>query len=77
LGSSYAAIAREIGCERQTVQQAMSIASDPQERAIAQKLGVTQQQLFPERYDARGHRLHPVKNSGLHAPGNVKESRVA
>lgn len=77
-GSSFAAIAEELGCRRQSVQQAMHQPSDAQERAIAKKLGVTQQQLFPERYDPRtGRRLHEVKHSGGEAASNVKESRVA
>lgn len=59
-GSSFAQIARENGWSRNAVTQAMRSPSDPQEKAIADKLGVTQRQLFPERYDRSGQRRHHV-----------------
>ena len=76
LGSSFAAIAAQHGWSRGAVAKAMYAPSDPQERAIAEALGVSQEELFPERFD-NGRRIHPVKNRGTGVAGNVKESRAA
>ena len=77
-GTSFAAIARTKGWSRAAVANAMLVPSDPQERAIADALGISQQELFPERYDAAGKRLHLVR--GLPPRGgaaNVKRSEAA
>ena len=50
---SFASIAREHGWHRTAVGQAMYRASDPQEKAIAEALGVAQRALFPERFEIR------------------------
>jgi lambda repressor-like predicted transcriptional regulator len=77
-GSSFAAIGRKHGWHRMTVRQAMFHALDAQERAIAEELGVTQQALFPERYDVQGNRLHHVfKNSRRAGPHNVNTQDAA
>jgi lambda repressor-like predicted transcriptional regulator len=76
-GSSFAAIALRNEWSRGAVAKAMYAPSDPQERAIADQLGVRQQDLFPERFDPRGRRKHPVKNRASAPAGNVKESRAA
>jgi len=77
-GISFAAIARVHGWNRRAVANAMQTASDPQEKAIAAALGVTQEQLFPERYDAEGNRLHHVRqHTGTVAASNVKRTRAA
>jgi lambda repressor-like predicted transcriptional regulator len=78
VGSSFSAIARENGWSRGAVANAMFVASDPQEKAIADKLGGSQQELFPERYDRLGERLHPVRqNTAGRGAGNVKNSEAA
>jgi lambda repressor-like predicted transcriptional regulator len=77
-GSSFAAIGRKHGWSRITVAGAMHTPCDPQERAIAAELGVTQQELFPERFDATGKRLHHVRhNTAGRGAGNVKNSEAA
>jgi lambda repressor-like predicted transcriptional regulator len=75
--ASFASIARDIGCSRVTVSNAMFRAADPQERAIAKQLGVTQRELFPERFDSRGNRLHAVKNSAPTPTHNVNNEQAA
>lgn len=79
IGKSYADIARENGWSRRAVSNAMTNPSDPQERAIAAALGVTQADLFPERYDrATGKRLHHVRdNTAFTGKGNVKHNEAA
>jgi Ner family transcriptional regulator len=77
LNTSFAAIARENSWSRNTVRGAMFMALDAQERAIAEKLGVTQQALFPERYDAEGNRLHAVKNTPQRGTHNVNKREAA
>jgi Ner family transcriptional regulator len=77
-GTSFAAIARVHGWSRRAVSQAMTSASHPQEKAIAAALGVTQEQLFPERYDQEGNRLHQVRqHTGRGGADNVKTDRAA
>jgi lambda repressor-like predicted transcriptional regulator len=71
-GSSFAAIAKANGWKRGSVSSAMHMPSDAQEKAIAAELGVEQEVLFPERFDAEGQRFHPVKNKTIHRPRNVK-----
>ena len=76
--TSFAAIARAHGWSRRAVSQAMVSPSHPQERAIADALGVTQLELFPERYDRDGIRLHHVRqHTGTVAASNVKRTRAA
>lgn len=58
---SLASIAREGGWDRGTVRRALFQPSFPQEQALAQALGMKGATLFPERYDARGRRLHYVR----------------
>ena len=77
LGLSFSAIAREHGWSRTAVRNAMYQANDPQERAIAETLGVTQRELFPERYGPRGNRKHAVKNSARVPTHNVKSEQAA
>jgi Ner family transcriptional regulator len=75
---SFAAIGRSHGWSRITVASAMNTPSDPQEKAIAAALGVSQSELFPERYDAEGNRLHLVReNKASRKPCNVKRVEAA
>jgi lambda repressor-like predicted transcriptional regulator len=57
-GYSLAAIAEEIGVARQSVRGALVEPSAHVERALAKKLGLRVQDLFPERFDSTGRRLH-------------------
>lgn len=76
-GSSFAAIARKYGWAKTSVSMAMKTPSFPQEQAIAEELGLRIESLFPERFDAEGRRLHPIrKNSSRHGRGNVKGREV-
>jgi lambda repressor-like predicted transcriptional regulator len=77
LGLSFSAIAREHGWSRTAVRNAMYQANDAQERAIAETLGLTQRELFPERYGPRGNRKHAVKNSAAPQSHNVKSEQAA
>jgi Ner family transcriptional regulator len=80
LGSSFSAIARELGCSQQNVRQATLTPSARAERAIAEKLGLTAQELFPERYQPDGTRRRSrcTDNSGLNPnPCNVDTAEAA
>ncbi|HVJ53487.1 MAG TPA: helix-turn-helix domain-containing protein [Aliidongia sp.] len=78
VGSSFAAIARLHGWSRRAVANAMLNASNPQEQAIADMLGLSQRELFPERYDRAGKRLHHVRqNTAPRVTGNVKHDEAA
>lgn len=50
--SSFAKIARELGVSRQAVRQALDVPYPKMERAIAAKLGLSPEKLWPERYAA-------------------------
>ncbi len=62
-GVSFAAIARRHGWSRRVVAMAMRVPSFPQEKAIAEELGLPVERLFPERYDGNGKRRHLVRGS--------------
>lgn len=49
-GTSYAQIAREEGVSRQAVRKASYTSYPKMERAIARRLGLTVQQIWPDRY---------------------------
>ncbi len=77
-GTSFSDIARQNGWSSRAVSAAMYVPSDPQERAIAEALGVTQQELFPERFGEDGRRLHRVREStDQHPQSNAKKRAVA
>lgn len=57
-GYSLATIAKELGVSRQTVRLALVEPRARVEPAIAAKLGLRVQDLFPERFDNTGRRLH-------------------
>jgi lambda repressor-like predicted transcriptional regulator len=63
MGLSFSEIARRHAWHRQSVAKAMRLPSLPQEEAIAGALGMPVRKLFPERYDARGNRLHIVRKT--------------
>lgn len=56
-GSSLAAIAAELGCSRQAGAMALRVSSRRWEEALAAKLDLPVQKLFPERYTPDGTRL--------------------
>lgn len=58
---SIASIARTRGWDRTTVHNALFRPSLPQEELLAAALGLSVPQLFPERYDEDGNRLHIVR----------------
>lgn len=49
-GTSYAQIAREEGVSRQAVNKAVYTSYPKMERAIAKRLGLTVQQIWPDRH---------------------------
>jgi len=51
-GLSFATIAREIGVSRQAVRKALDKPSRRMEQAIAGKIGISPEKLWPERYAA-------------------------
>lgn len=59
-GESFSSLARQHGVSREAVSQALLIPSYSLECAIAKALGLDARDLFPERYDASGRRLHRV-----------------
>ena len=56
-GESLSAIARRIGVSTQAVSNALMTPSRDIEQAIAEAIGLTPEQLFPEWFDATGKRL--------------------
>lgn len=62
-GESFASIGARLGVTRKSVRQAMSEPSYEIEKALAKALDLTPRDLFPERYDAKGRRLHMVRGS--------------
>jgi len=51
-GSSFAAIARELGVTRGAVRHVQDGPYPKMERAIAEKLGLAPEDIWPERYNA-------------------------
>jgi len=79
-GKSFASVARDIGVGRRAVSQAMFQPSDRVEQAIAALVGVPPAQLFPERYDPSGERLHATrgsKSSDTASRRNVEDQEAA
>lgn len=52
IGTSYAQIGREEGVSRQAVSKAVYASYPKMERAIARRLGLTAQQIWPDRYSS-------------------------
>jgi Ner family transcriptional regulator len=79
-GSSFAAIARELGVSRRAVSIAMRAPSERIELALADELGLPVHRLFPERYTPSGRRLHvsrPWKSSRGRSHANVHQQGAA
>lgn len=81
-GTSVAALAAEHGTVRQAAYHVFTRPYPRMERLIADALGVTPQQLFPERYDADGlpnrPRGRPAKSPVKHTtkPQNRRSERA-
>ncbi|SMH62877.1 helix-turn-helix domain-containing protein [Azospirillum agricola] len=78
-GSSLSALAAELSVTVAAVSDAVTNGSSERlERAVAEKLHLPVQKLFPERYDAAGHRLRPKrKRTTPRSPRNVKGQEAA
>jgi lambda repressor-like predicted transcriptional regulator len=79
-GWSLTKIAKEQGCSLQAVSNALISASSHLQTRIAEILGLTRQQLFPEYFDTAGNRLgwdrdqHRITRN---LARNVEEERAA
>lgn len=62
-GESFASIGARLGVNRKSVRQALSEPSYEIEKALAKALDLTPRDLFPERYDTKGRRIHMVRGS--------------
>jgi len=69
-GTSFSAIARELGVSRHAPRQALDKPYPKMERVIAEKLGLKPQQLWPERYDETGQ---PNRTKGRPKPSRHGE----
>jgi len=77
-GTSLARLARENGWSKQTIYFALRSPSYPQEKAIADALGLKVRDLFPERYGRDGHRIHSIRSSKAEDdPASNGEGRAA
>lgn len=74
-GESYSSIAEREGVNRTSVRKAMTEPSFTMEHAIAETLELTVQELFPERHDATGRRLHQTR--GAHVQRGCKTGAAA
>lgn len=79
-GDSLSAIARRIGVSHQAVSTALMSPSKDIEQAIAEAIGLTPEQLFPERFDSTGKRLvqtRPPQRTTRPAGRNIQEECAA
>lgn len=76
-GYSLRRIADEEGKFPQSVSYALGNPSADMEFAIARRLDMTPQQLWPERFDASGRRLHVVRGSNRTATGVLSKVEKA
>jgi lambda repressor-like predicted transcriptional regulator len=79
-GLSLRKLGKEWGMYPQSIAHALMAPSFHTEIALAKVIDLTPQQLFPERFDAAGRRLHCVRHPNLKTPGenrNVKDSMGA
>ncbi|MCA1974826.1 MAG: helix-turn-helix domain-containing protein [Caenispirillum sp.] len=76
-GKTLAGLARDNGWGKQTMYFAMRSPSYPQEQVIADALGIAVRDLFPERYDAIGNRIHPIRSKADGDPESNVEGLAA
>jgi lambda repressor-like predicted transcriptional regulator len=62
-GETFASLGRKCGTSPQAIGNALMAPSARLEAIIAEAIGLTAEELFPERFDARGRRLHPVREA--------------
>lgn len=75
-GYTYADIARELDCTRQSVQKAMSQGNQRIQRFVAEKLDLQPEQIWPERYDEYGTPLR-FRGRPPKVVTTTKESSIA
>jgi lambda repressor-like predicted transcriptional regulator len=78
-GLSLRALARELGVTHQAVGAALMAPSVRIEQAIADALDIAVTDLFPERFDDLGNRLHitrPANISAGRAPGDSQNDGI-
>jgi len=79
-GNSLRKIASQLGVSQQAMSHSLMLPSSRCEPAVAEALGLTVQQLFPERFDGNGYRLTHIRR---HQPStrphgrNVEDGRAA
>ncbi|WP_162917003.1 helix-turn-helix domain-containing protein [Dongia deserti] len=61
-GTNLRRFAFQIGVSQQAVSAALFSPSSYIETALAKELGLKPQQLFPERFDSAGRRLHATRS---------------
>lgn len=79
-GTSLRAVGAAAGKSHQSMSYALRAPSAECEELIARALGLTALQLFPERFDAAGvrlHRLRPWQPNTAGRAGNVDHQEVA
>jgi len=79
-GASLRRLAAQVGVSPQAMSNALMLPSSHLEPVIAEALGLTVQQLFPERFDALGTRVcwtRDQQRSTHHAYRNVEQERAA
>lgn len=77
-GVSMLSLARRLGVSRQAVSQAMIVASERIQEAIAAELGLAVQDLFPEFYDpVSGERTAKRNPTAGQRRRNVEDREVA
>lgn len=59
-GLSLSSVSRRLGLDRDSARHALARPWPRVERAIARALGVTPQEIWPDRYDAAGRPKHPA-----------------
>lgn len=88
-GRSLASVAREVGIKKDTLYVVWSRPYPRMERVLAELLGITPQEMFPDRYDAAGKPARRIgrppkksasnkaKNNSRATPCNDKANEAA
>lgn len=70
-------LARSFGISHMTLRGALFQPQYPQEKILADAIGLSIPELFPERYDADGNRLHRIKATAPTSVRHGKKTRAA
>lgn len=63
-GETLSSLARRCGKDRRAIAMALRVPAYPMEKVVADALGLTVPELFPERYTPDGKtRLHRIRSS--------------